>query len=285
MPHKKFSVYIYDVLLPDGKTRDRPFAEAIDAAINEPLADRYREISGKGRRLDQYEIEDDLYLLNFLSYSYPGPGRAMPDRRQRPNALARNEYFTTETAALYDAYEKIMFLESSFSGMGPGAIARYFREFTSPRTNYQLQPRYDGDAWNRASRFQTIRRVSINMRVGPVTAADRDAGIDPFLSLRQDRGAETVKFEVSAGRSRRSSLDVTWILSNIERFRSGNDNMEAQKIELYGREHDDEPLQPIDLIQHKERRTRNLSVDDVERKVDHGLRWDALRDFWDDFTQ
>ncbi len=127
MVDKRFSVYIFDVLRPDEKRRDVLFERAIDFATDRPLADRYKVISGKGRRLDHHRIEDDLYLLNFLTYSYPGPGRAVPDRRQESNDLANDEHFTTETAALYDASAELMFLESSLTGMGPGAIARYFR--------------------------------------------------------------------------------------------------------------------------------------------------------------
>lgn len=45
---------------------------------------------------------------------------------------------------------------------------------------------------------------------------------------------------------------------------------------LRGREHDDDQIEAIDLLQHREKRETMLQVDDQTRKVPHGERWDAL---------
>ena len=282
MPNKPFKVDIYDVRLPEieneedeNGTQPVPFEDAINTARNEPLHNRYKIVNGKGRRLEHHRLDQYSYLLNFLTFEYSGPGRSETTTPAVPNNLNPDEYFTVETSMLYDPQLQIAFVESSLTGMRYGALARYFREFSDPRTEYLMYPRIDDDAAARARRFQTIRGFTMHVRAGAITDADHQAGVDPFKVVAEEFGAGVFKLEFRAGRRRDESLVPQRVWRAVDAFNDTNSSS-VSKLELYGREHDDEPLEPIDLIQHRERYARPLLVDDITRAIPHRDRWDAL---------
>ena len=286
MASKAFKVNIFSVELPDGGMFGlAPFSDTIDYTRGLSLSERYKEVNGKGRRLENSDMHDGCYLLNFVSLEFAGPGRANPLTAATPIDLDPDDSFAHETALLYDPGINLAFLESGQSVMGPGAIARYFREFTNPRVNYQLIPRLDEEAAARARRFQTIRSLSMRVNVGPVTEFDRNAGIGPMQAFGEGYEAETIEIVFKAARERRRSLSPKRVWQSINSFFDNSDNNRVMKLELYGREHDDDTFEPIDLIQHRERRTRTLDIDDATRKVPHQARWDALNEIRREFMR
>ena len=152
MPDKSFKVNIYEVTLsseddedmPDD-SGDVPFSDAIENAWEQPLPDRLKDVNGKGRRLENYEQRQDCYLMNFVTREFSGPGRSRPETAAVPIDLDPDEDFAHQTAMLYDPDLSLAFLESTQTGMREGAIARYFREFSYPRTEYRLIPRLYGN--------------------------------------------------------------------------------------------------------------------------------------------
>lgn len=141
MPEKTFRVNVYQVELTGNEDAHQlPFHNAIEAAIGLPLAQRYREVNEKGRRLENYERRDGCFLLNFVTGQYDGPGRTSPQAAVVPIPLAPNETFAYETAMLYAPAERMVLVESSVGGMGASAVANYFEAFANPDTNYTLVP-------------------------------------------------------------------------------------------------------------------------------------------------
>lgn len=277
MPEKTFRVNVYQVELTGNEDAYQlPFHNAIVAACGLPLSQRYREVNGKGRRLENYADRDGCFLLNFVTGQYDGPGSVSPQAAVAPIPLAPNEIFAYETAMLYDPVEQLALVESSVGVMGPSAIAHYFKEFANADTNYTLVPRLDDEAAARARNHQTIRKLKLRVAMGPVTDIDRAAGLSPIKAFGEGYGAGFIDIEIKAQRERGRTLSLTSVWNSITPILGDDDENNVTQLIVTGRENDDDPLEVIDLIQHRERRARSLPVDDIARKVLHGVRWDAL---------
>lgn len=292
MPEKSFKVNIYNVEI-TGNNIDEPgnhsFHQAIDNAIAQPLDRRYTEVSGKGRRLENHRKEEDYYLLNFVTSQFDGPGRTEPETPAIPIDLDPEEFFAHETAMLYAPKANLAFVESILSGMGPGAIAHYFSEFANNNENYSLTPQLDQEAETRARRQQTIRSLTMRVSLGPVTDMDQRAGIGVIKSFGERYDAGTIDIEIKAQRERGRTLSLERIWRTIDgilRSASPEQSIDVNNVtqlKLKGREHDDDPMEVIDLLQHREKRETQLQVDPQTRKVPHTDRWEALVKIYREF--
>ncbi len=278
MPEKRFRVNIYDVGPPEGI----PFSTAVDNAIAQPPGMRYRVANGKGRRLEHDERRDGVYLLNFLTFEYAGPGRSRPVTPAELIDLDPDEYFTHDTAILYDPETALAFVESTLGGMGSGAIASYFEEFAGEGT-YQLSPRLDDEAAARARGHQTIRNLSIRVGMGPITDADHDAGMGVLKAFGEGFGAGHIDIVLKSLPERNRSLIPGRVWEAIDAILNSGGDHTVTQLKVTGREHDDEGYEVIDLIQHREKRDRMLPVDPATRKVSHEVRWKALIDIRQEF--
>lgn len=277
MPNKPFRVSVFEVRLPeDADGASSAFENAITLAYKAPINERLKDINGKYRRLENYDLSGAYSLLNFITLAFDGPGRSALESPAVPINLEADENFSYETAMLYDPEENLVFLESGQGGMGPGAVARYFRGFTEHQEEYLLIPRLDAEASARARRYQTIRGFTFRAATGQVTNIDHDAGIAPMKAFSDGFGAETMKFEIKAGRAIGQTLSINNIWRLIDNILGSNSDNNVTELKLYGREHDDDALELIDLIQHREKRERMLDVDPDSRNVPHEARWQAL---------
>ena len=286
MPEKTFRVNIYEVeLTGNGGANQLPFDNAIEEACRQPFAQRYRIVNGRGRRLDNYEERDGCFLLNFVTGRYDGPGRTSPQDVVAPIPLGPDENFSYETAMLYDPAEQLAFVESSIGVIGPSAIAHYFGEFADPDTNYTLVPRFDQEAAERARNHQTIRKLKLRVSMGPVTDVDRAAGIGVLKAFGAQYGAGFIDIEIKSQRERGRTLLSPSVWNSITSIMGDDNENNVTQLIVTGRENDDDPLEAIDLIQHREQRIRSLLVHEVERKVLYGVRWDALVEIRREFLQ
>ena len=178
---------------------------------------------------------------------------------------------------LYDHQTRLAFLESTSVGMGAGAVASYCEEFVDNMTKYQLVPRLDEEASARARRHRTIRSVEVKANIGPLTCADRDGGYGALQAFGNELEGETVSITIRSGRLRKSTLSVSKVWELVTHtFGSTNEDNAVTGFKLSGREHDDDNVENIDLIEHHESRERSLTVDNTLRQVSYEDRWDAL---------
>ena len=206
MPEKRFRVNIYDVGFSEGAAHGTTFNTAVDIAVALPLDERYGVANGKGRRLEHHAQQGGVYLLNFITFEFAGPGRSRPVTPAQPIALGTDESFAHETAMLYDPNVDLAFVESTQGGMGPGAIASYFEELAGAGTKYLLLPRLDDEAAARARRHQTIRSLNIRIGMGTITGADHAAGTGAIKAFGQEFDAGQIDIEIKSLREKNHSL-------------------------------------------------------------------------------
>ena len=291
MTDKLFKVKVYKVETPqiteDGQIRfsgGATLENAIKRAYAQSITDRCRSVNGKQRRLEQCRQNEEYSLLHFVTSEFTGPGRFSRDQAEAPIDLAPNESFSHGTAMLYDHQTNLAFLEAVLLGMGPGAVASYCEEFVDDMTKYQLVPRLDEDASARARRHRTIRSIEMKANLGPVTRTDRDGGYGAVQAFGNELDGGTIFVRVSVARSRKATLLIPKVWELVTHaFGSTNEDNAITGFKLNGREHDDDYLEDIDLIEHHESRERLLTVDNALRQISYENRWNALIDIRREF--
>lgn len=283
MTTKAFSATLFRVHeMDDGKGGSTPFHDAIYAATHEPtIADREKTISARGRRLDSWQFDPgSILLLNMLSFKYEGEGRVRSGQPSRNISMGVDEHFAPEAAVLYDMSNRMALIESSTS-ITHGIIARYFREFANGHTKYEMEAVLANDVAALARGFQTIRSVQIGTYIRQPTAADREAGMDNLQAFSAPSSGEHIEITVTAGRSRKNSLSRDFV-GRVLDLVSGSSQASAPltKLQLKGKENDDDPLALLDVLHHTIKPTVTLPIDPTSRKVHHRDRWLALKDMY-----
>lgn len=278
MPSKTLKINVYDIQLEHtGDEPETEFEDAIKNTCDLGLAERERFVGGKRRRINEYDERDGILFVNFVTFEYSGPGRVRRGQPTQAIALQADESFAPETAMLYDPESRLAFVESALGAMGPSSISDYLKEFANAGTGYSLIPRADNNAAVRARRHRIIRSLKMRVALGPVTAEDRAAGIGAIKGLGADFDAGIIDLEMKSERTRGRSLSVRPILEFISRLTGGDRLIPAvQQLQVTGKENDDDPLEVIDLIQHRERRQISLQIDATTRRIPCETRWDAL---------
>lgn len=289
MTYKKFRANIFYVRVPeDAPPGHLPFAAAIRKVAKMPLAKREMYIEPKRRRLEQVKETAGVFLMNFMTFNYPGPGRIETGQKSQSFNLKSNQYFAAETAVLYDPDESVAFIESSPGGMSSGPMAKYLAAFAGGKSVYMMDPVVDEDASARARRFRSIRKIEVRASLGQPGRADRKAGHDVTAALRDlasykdGFGARVVDIVMHVGPDRKGSLLIAPIQQLVSSVTGSAEN-DIQRLRVHGRENEEDAIEMIDVLQQRERRERNLLVDPVERKILIDVRWDALLDIHKDF--
>ena len=136
--------------------------------------------------------------------------------------------------------------------------------------------------------YREGRRILIvpeQVAIGPITAADHEAGTGAIKAFADGYGASSINVDIKAGRGKGNSLRINSVWSTINSLLGRIDETAITQLKVKGREHDDNPYEIIDLLQHREKRDRMLPVDQVTRRVYHTARWNALIEIRRDFLQ
>jgi len=161
-----------------------------------------------------------------------------------------------------EALSVFLFLETERGGMAAGATAKYFAGFVGRSMAYGMIPVVDPDAAARARQCRQIQKVEIRVDLGLVGAPDRQAEWAPIVAFGEEFGAGVVDIAVNVGPDRVGGL----VLDRVN-----------------ARHNEDDPIELIDLLQHRERRECTLPVDPETRKIPIDARWAALRGIHADY--
>ena len=132
-------------------------------------------------------------------------------------------------------------------------------------------------------RFGTYRKISMNVALGSITAADEEVGLSVVKALGEGYDATTAEITLSASVERNSWLRIDPVKKLIDWVSPDDDDSAITGLKVDGREHDDEDFADIDLFGHFERRQLNLAVDDGTRNVPFADRWNALKEIMEEF--
>ena len=257
-----------------------PLEDALRACHALPLEERELVVGGKVRRLERLRTvsKHDLYLINFLTFEYAGPGRVRRGEPALNPRMGADEDFSTETAMLYDSHSGIAYIEANRPGMSSAQISEYLSEF-SERTGYHLIPRIDRDVAAKLRRFETIKAATFGA-MPEVTEADRNAGLGLVSFLTDNIGGDEVKIEVRAGRSRSASLSVDDVIEFVGLRGGSGLPVGLRPLAITGRSEGETRQKTLKLTGHEDRRIISLPVSPNSRKVPYKRRWKALLSLW-----
>ncbi len=266
-----------EVLLPEVAMRN---------AYEQEREARTLQVGDSDRRLAHFEERNGLCLLNFATLRYPGPGRASRTQAIAPFQLAEDERFAYQTAMLYDPDRFLAFIQSTRPGMGVGAVAEYLERFANHVTNYRFIPRLDPEARQRAMGYQMISTVEMRVAAGQANGRDRDEGLGVMTALLGEFDARHMDVVFTVGRLRHHQLSLDRVRPFLRSaLQAADEDAQVTKLKVKGRDHEDNAFEPIDLIQHREKRERVLEVDPRERNIRHEARWRALQAIHQDFVR
>ncbi len=260
MQLQRFRANIY--ILGNEHEMELPFKDAIQLVADQPTTEsKVFAVNGMARRLEHHEVRQGIHLCNFNTFRYSGPGRAQSGHATRRFNLGPNESFSHESAMLYDPRSKLVFIESARIGMGSGAIGRYFGFFAhSDKGQYKLTPVLDQQARTRALANRVFR--SINMRVATGQGGRMDDDLDNVTAVGHGIGGEFMELEIKVAprASRWRSLDPRRVPDFLGQLLRRAEEGSVDKLRLKGMSNEDDPIEEIDLLQHRESRERELDV-------------------------
>ena len=260
------------------------FQKAINRARTE-IGIREKKVYGKYHRLENSGEQDGYVLLNFITLNFPGPGRAALGTPAQPIGLSPEEEFSYETAVLYHPDSAMLFAEAAQGGVGPSAIARYFGKIAGDRTTFILTPLTDLNAPARAQLHEEIRSVGMRVAIGPASKHDRQEGLAAATAFARTFGQGYMDIEIKVRPQQAKTLSIKKVRKFVKQFTSrSRPPIPLEKLRTKGRINEGDPLEVIDLFQHREWRECDLPVDDGQRSVPYKARWGALMDFHKQFV-
>ena len=284
MPDKRFKVDIFEVEPDPGPSLE----DAIDRVIGTDLTRRTRVINRRTRRLEDEGYEGRNYLLNFTTFNFDGPGRVSQAQRAAAFRLRPDESFAVSTTMLYDSRNSLAFIEAMRGGMGPTSIAKYLASFMGPEVHYEMDPRLDANAAAKLRTAGQLRKIELRVATGPVGRLDRDRGVGAiraFGELGEEIGAGRISLTMDVGQRQRGAGLLLDPAKRLARSFMGEDTRNVEQLRVYLKDDPDEPVEMIDLIQHRERRELLLPINLGSRQVEHETRWEALLDIRRDFLR
>jgi hypothetical protein len=156
------------------------------------------------------------------------------------------------TSFLYDSTNNIIAIQFNKNGISANGIISYFIR------NYKikdiiLEPIINPDKIEKLLEMSSISSFEISVA--------RPEHFTGFNNSNKDFGemnkiaditkASTIKLTVSVGYQKKSSLDKNSIISYVNNLLGRNQALEVKKIEIKGKETDDDNIQTLDLITNK----------------------------------
>ena len=225
------------------------------------------------------------WLLDFGRKRLSGPGRAALDAPVQSFNL-NGGFFAEESCALYDPQRGKLLFQYNHHGAKAATIAQYLSRYQHGGTNsYEFRIKLNQTAQARLARKRIFSKLIV--KVAPAELTDdfrvRNVALSTaLLRCQQDFGGDVVTIEVGLERGSQNSLNLRdkieslWELATTERTATS-------RAEVYGRDGDDLPIDPVNLIKEKlEMVYPGLGLDDGGRirRVDRWARLEWAHDTW-----
>ncbi len=259
-----------------------------------PLVQRLRTVSGSEIRLEAANKAGRTWSLDFGGIRPEGPGRASPEAPIADFDLAANEGFGEETAAVFDINTGYMALQYNHRGPRSARIQGYLFRFarlmagltedvsSDDDHGFTFFPVVKHDALERLNRAAIVKKFKMSVFVPGLAHIEQPQrqSLAGILATPVVGSAANLNFEISAGRKRGASLNVSGIRQMVQDALGLGD--EVQALEAVIRETEDAPSEPIDLLQA--RLEADVRVDRTGRRFGRNERWATLRGVLDSWA-
>lgn len=192
-----------------------------------------------------YDYNNGFYHLIFDRLDPLLPNVATLEGESRILDIEENEYIGHEISALYDPERHALVLQRNISSLSPTAVELFLRtlivEMEIAET-FELITAVDGEANQRA--FNQNSYDAINLKV----SGDRSSDLFRRFFERRNNGVHQIEINIKAEQGRENELDQEVAREILNEYVEGEG---VEKLNIKGRENDDDNLEKIDLIRHK----------------------------------
>ena len=212
--------------------------------------------------------------MNFITYTYEGPGKVREEREAEAIGLDTDESFSQETAVLYEPSKKVVLMEYNRAGIGAGALAAYLHSFATEATVYEIKLILDNEASAKAREHEEIRAFHIEVETGEPTDQDHERGLDIIKAFGKEYGGESITVIVKAGRAR--SLDKERLWNRFDKIIPFRKEAKVTTLRQKSTPPEEDQAAWINLLQQDSRLEAQLTVDNRTRNIRHKERWNEL---------
>lgn len=157
------------------------------------------------------------------------------------------EFVGHEVNALYDPVEHVFMIQRNRDSLGPTAIGELLNSLVvdaQAADNASLSLILDREARGRGFRQSAYRKVQL--KVTGLSANNLLARL--WNDNRGDIGVDNIEIIISSNRTKEAEIDSDVSKELLEEY---IDNPDTQKLKIHGRNEDESPIEPIDLINQK----------------------------------
>lgn len=253
-----FKVYPYKVIVGAGSPT---LIDVIKTIQKDAIPNRVRKTKFAEIRADDIIVKDNLILIDFTKFrASHGPGKASLDKPIAGFEFQPGEQFAEETALLYDPQTEFIFIQYNHHGARLGAISEYINIYMHPtHTSIHFLPKLDHDIERRLQSKKIIKSVEVSVSPYVLQSTDSDIPVSQAISmLQQSLGPNKININLSAGKGRHNSLNISKVKDVVDWVRSKIDHVSVAKIRA--KDDLDSEIELIDLVAERICSTQQISI-------------------------
>ncbi|MER2170928.1 MAG: DUF6731 family protein [Psychrobacillus psychrodurans] len=191
------------------------------------------------------EVPNQYYHLTFERLNYALPNRTTLHGDSEMLDLDDDEYIGIEASVLYDPINHILMIQRNRDSLGPTAISSFIESLVNEAgvaDNFSIAMISDTTARRRAFTQTAYRKISTKV------VGEKAIGIIERLFDQRPDGIENVEITFNSRPGRSEEIDSEFSVQLLEDY---IDDPNVQRLRINSREHEESPVEPIDLINHK----------------------------------
>jgi hypothetical protein len=157
------------------------------------------------------------------------------------------------TSFMYDSTNGVIAIQSNRNGASANGLAAYFRRNYKVR-DITLEIIINPDELEKLEKMSTISSFQVSIAKpenGTFAASGSKRSFSEINEIADKTNASILTLQVGIGYQKSSSLKRNSIISYVRSLLSRNQTLDVRKIEVKGRESDDDYIETLDLITNK----------------------------------
>ncbi|MEV2320426.1 DUF6731 family protein [Paenibacillus larvae] len=193
-----------------------------------------------------YDAVKEYYHLIFERLNYQVPNRTTLHGESKALELEEDEWIGIDVSVLYDPITHIFMIQRNRDSLGPSGIEKFIRTllYTAGfEGNFTLAIVSDPTAKKRAFKQSAYRKIYLK-----VTGAKANNIVQRLRQVKRNIDVDSVEITFNCKQGRSDKLDEDFSKQVLDEYL---DDPQVQKLQIRSREEEGDPVEPIDLIDHK----------------------------------
>lgn len=193
-----------------------------------------------------YDAIKGYYHLIFERLNYQVPNRTTLHGESTALELEEDEWIGIDVSVLYDPNSHIFMIQRNRDSLGPRGIERFIRTLLSTagfKEDFNLAIVSDLTAKKRAFHQSAYRKIHLR-----VAGAKANSLLQKIWQKPSDLNIDSIEISFNSKQGKADKLDDDFSKAILEEY---IDDPELQRLQIRSRENEEDPVEPIDLIDHK----------------------------------